>query len=114
MSAFYARSAFKFLELLLWSMIVRLSRINSVYNSRLVRLKCWKSCDRQIETCKSGGTMSRRLVRLKCRANEIDRLKGLGSEPGGNFSRRLVRLKRRANEIDRLKGLGSESGATFS
>ena len=108
MSAFYARSAFKFLELLPWSMIVRLSQTNSVYKSRLVRLKRWKSCDRQIETRERGGTLSRQLVRLKHRVNEIVRLKGLVSKP----REQLVRLKRRANEIVRLKSLVSEPRET--
>ena len=72
MSAFYARSAFKFIELLPWlllsfgeqfevrvvpvalSMIVRWSRKNPAYHSQLERLKRWKACrkrtDRKTET----------------------------------------------------------------
>ena len=87
MSAFYARSAFKFIELLPWlllsfgeqfevrvvpvalSMIVRWSRKNPAYHSQLERLKRWKACNREIETC------SRRIERLKLRAIKIERLK---------------------------------------
>ena len=96
MSAFYARSATKVIELLLWflfwfgepfgvqvvgvwSKIVRSSftwsnSISSVYISRLDRLKCWKARN-AIDRLKLATNCSKRIDRLKLRALLIVRLK---------------------------------------
>ena len=126
MSAFYARFAMKVIELLswylvwfgeefgvhaavvlVWSQIVRSSftwsnSTSSVYESRLDRLKCWKTQrNRQTEIYDH---LWKRVDRLKSRAFLIDRLKLLVRHTPSKLDRLKLLEGLQKADCNRIKG----------